>query len=187
MFIPVLPICPLDVLLFCFNPLCWYWQMCPIASLDAPVLILMLFCLSILIWMIKSIVEHSKAVLIGVFIIKTSVFIIIAFDRTHCHQMLISSSIVNVSWLYSLIPAYTNFPFNYLPLISYRLLFTAYKMITILYLHICYLLHTYHSAVIFITIVLTIVISNIIYIKFYYLQHLSTCSLSSLICIFAII
>ena len=122
--IPVLPICPLDVLLFCFNPLCWYWQMCPVASLDAPVLILRLFCLSFLIEITKSIVWHFKAVLIDAFVIKTSVFVVIAFNSTHCHKMLISSSIVNVSWLYSLIPAYTNFPL------------TTY----LLYLIVCYLL-----------------------------------------------
>ena len=109
-----------------------------VAYLDAHVLILKLFCLSLLIEITKSIVGHFKAVLRGVFVIKIYVFIVIAFDRTHCHKMLIFSSIVNVSWLYSLIPAYTNFPFNYLPLISYRLLLTAYKVITNLYLHIRY-------------------------------------------------
>ena len=124
--IPVLPICPLDVLLFCFNPLCWYWQMCPVASLDAPVLILRLFYLSLLIEITKSIVGHFKAVLRGVFVIKTSVFIIIAFNRTHCHKMLIFSSMVNVSWLYSLIPNYTH-----LPLIAYLLLLTSYRLLLI--------------------------------------------------------
>ena len=110
------------------------------ASLDAPVLILKLFCLSLLIEMIKSIVGHFKAILRGVFVIKTSVFVVTAFNRTPCHKMLVFSSIVNVSWLYSLIPAYTNLPFTtyLLSLISYRLLLTAYKMITILYLHIRY-------------------------------------------------
>ena len=124
----VLPICPLAVLLFCFNPLCWYWQMCPVASLDAPVLILKLFCLSLLIEMLKSIVEHFQAVLRGVFVIKTSVFVVIAFNRTPCHKMLIFSSMVNVSWLYSLIPNYTH-----LPLIAYLLLLISYLLSLIVY------------------------------------------------------
>ena len=125
--IHVLPICPLAVLLFCFNPLSVGIGRCaPIASLDAPVLILKLFCSSLLIEITKSIVGHFKAVLRGVFVIKTSVFILIAFNRTPCHKMLIFSSIVNVSWLYSLIPNYTH-----LPLIVYPLLLTSYRLLLI--------------------------------------------------------
>ena len=112
----------------------------PIASLDAPVLILRLFYLSLLIEITKSIVGHFKAVLRGVFVIKTSVFIVIAFNRTHCHKMLVSSRMVNVSLLYSLIPNYTHLPFiaYLLLLISYRLMLIAYKVITNPYLHIRY-------------------------------------------------
>ena len=124
--IPVLPICPLDVLLFCFNPLCWYSQMCPRCLSGCPCLILKLFCLSILIEMIKLIVGHFKAILRGVFVIKIYVFIVIAFNRTPCHKMLIFSSIVNVSWLYSLIPNYTNSP-----LIAYPLLLTSCRLLLI--------------------------------------------------------
>ena len=78
----------------------------PIASLDAPVLILRLFYPSLLIEITKSIVGHFKAVLRGVFVIKISVFIAIAFNRTPCHKMLISSRMVNASWLYPLIPTF---------------------------------------------------------------------------------
>ena len=98
----------------------------PVASLDASVLILMLFCLSLLIEITKSIVGHFNAVPRDVFVIKTSVFIIIAFNRTPCHKMLIYSSMVNVSWLYLLIPAYTQ-----LPLIAYPLLLTSYRLLLI--------------------------------------------------------
>ena len=97
-----------------------------VAYLDAHVLILKLFCLPLLIEITKSIVGHFKAVLICVFVIKTSVFIIIAFNRTPCHKMLIYSSMVNVSWLYSLIPNYTH-----LPLIAYPLLLTSYRLLLI--------------------------------------------------------
>ena len=90
-------------------PLFWFWGC---------------FTHLFLIEITKSIVGHFKAVLRGVFVIKTSVFIIIAFNRTPCHKMLIYSSMVNVSWLYLLIPAYTNFPL------------TTY----LLYLIVCYLL-----------------------------------------------
>ena len=102
----------------------------PVASLDAPVLILRLFYLSLLIEITKSIVGHFKAVLRGVFVIKTSVFIVIAFNRTPCHKMLISSCIVNVSLLYSLIPNYTHLPLiaYLLLLISYLLSFAAYRL-----------------------------------------------------------
>ena len=129
--IPVLPICPLDALLFSFNPLLMVLADVPaVASLGALVLILKLFCLSLLIEITKSIVGHFKAVLRGVFVIKTSVFVVIAFDRTHCHKMLIFSSIVNVSWLYSLIPNYTHLPLiaYLLLLISYLLSFAAYRL-----------------------------------------------------------
>ena len=147
LFIPILPIRPLDVLLLYFNPLCWYWQMCPRCLSGCPCLILKLFCLSLLIEITKSIVGHFKAVLRCVFVIRTSVFVVTAFNRTPCHKMLISSCIVNVSLLYSLISAYTDLPLTtyLLPLISYRLLLTAYrlpltayKVITNPYLHIRY-------------------------------------------------
>ena len=113
----------------------------PVASLDASVLILKLFCSSLLIEITKSIVGHFKAVLRGVFVIRTSVFVVTAFNRTPCHKMLISSSIVNVSWLYPLIPAYTQlYPLTFycLPITTYLLLFTAYKVVTNQNLHIRY-------------------------------------------------
>ena len=97
-----------------------------VAYLDASVLILKLFCSSLLIEITKSIVGHFKAVLRGVFVIRTSVFVVTAFNMTPCHKILISSCIVNVSWLYSLIPNYTH-----LPLIAYLLLLTSYRLVLI--------------------------------------------------------
>ena len=129
LFFCLFPFCQFVHLMFCYfvSILSVGIVRCaPVASLDAHVLILKLFCLSLLIEITKLIVGHFKAVLRGVFVIKTSVFIIIAFNRTHCHKMLIFSSMVNVSWLYPLIPNYTH-----LPLIAYPLLLTSYRLLLI--------------------------------------------------------